>query len=140
MIGTSTVEKQLIELENTARSSIEKEAFSILSGSKEYRIRLCATFDESGNAVHCLELTLYQSYFDDDKSASSAELFKKLLSDLTSMRYAFEHRDKGIIVGILRIDRFNADAEYRALRFALSFYIKRVANRDEVGGGSGCTH
>ena len=140
MIGVSKIEKQLIELENTARLSIEKEAMLVLSNSKEYRISAHAMIDESGRTAYYLELTLYRSYFEDQGNPSPTEMFEKLVSDLISVKYSFENRDGSAIVGRTRIDHSNADAEYKALRFALSFYIKRISNRDEAAGGSGCTH
>ncbi len=140
MIGTSKVEKQLIALEATARSSIEKEAVSVLSSSTEYRISARTMIDESGKTVHSLEVILFRSRFETPGNPPQRGMLERLVSDLTAMKYSFDGSERDAIVGRMRVDRSNADAEYAALRFALSFYIKRISNRDEAAGGSGCTH
>jgi hypothetical protein len=131
----SSVECRLRECEKTTRESGLTQGCIVLNESPELRISANAIIPPSDTSDFTLEIMLNPSNTRSPYSSPRAEKLAKLVKDLESMGYEFDHRDTGPIVGRLRVHLFTIDAEYKSLAFVIGMFFRSISNEDATMQG-----
>lgn len=133
--SNSTIECRLKECEKATRESGKAEGCVVLNESSELRISANVMISPSGASDFTLEIELDSSNASDPDNPSRSEKLAKLVKDLESMGYVFDHRHMKPIAGRLRVHPFTVDAEYRSLAFVMGMFFRSVSNEDATMQG-----